>query len=92
MSSYDRLLSLTAGSRSNPVHAQIQFSGTLTAAVAIEAANRCFGHAHGVTVYDPQTATKYRLTKGKAKDITDPDEAIQAELEQMWRNEQAAQH
>lgn len=85
---YEKLLNLTAGSRSNPVHAQIQFSGTLTPEAAVEAAKRAFGHANGVTVKDPDTATTYRLTNGKAKDITDPEEAMQAMIEQEWRNEQ----
>lgn len=89
---HNKLLNLTAGSRSNPVHAQVEFSGTLTPEVAIEAAKRAFGHANGVTVTDPETATTYRLTNGKAKDITDPETAVQAMMEQEWRNEQAAQH
>lgn len=87
---YDKLLSLTAGTRSNPVHAQVQFTGTLTPAVAIEAAKRAFGHANGVTVRDLETATTYRLTNGKAKDITDPEEAMQALEEQEWRKQQSA--
>lgn len=81
-----KLLSLTAGSRSNPVHAQVEFSGTLTADVAIEAAKRAFGHANGVTVRDPETATTFRLTNGKAKNVTDPEQAFYATQDQEWRN------
>lgn len=83
---YEKLLSLTAGPRTNPVHAQVQFSGTLTPEYAIEAAKRAFGHANGVTVTDPETATSYRITNGKAKDVTDPEAAVNAMMEQEWRN------
>jgi len=87
-----RLLNLTAGSRTNPVHAQVEFSGTLTAELAIAVAKRAFGHADGVTVLDPDTATAYRITRGKARNITDPEAAANAIIEQGWRNEQATQH
>jgi hypothetical protein len=67
-------LQCAAGSRENPIHATVQFSGTLTAAIALDAARRAFGHASGVTVTDPRDGTTYRCTAGKARKVKrDPE-------------------
>lgn len=69
MTTYETTLQCTAGNRTNPVHAQVQFSGKLTPAVALDAARRAFGHADGVTVTDNRDGTTYRCTDGKARKI-----------------------
>lgn len=79
---YEKLLNCTAGSRRNPVHVQVEFSGELTPQAAVAAAERAFGHTNGVTVSDPTTAKTYRITRGKAKGITDPERAYAAQMEQ----------
>lgn len=69
------VLSLTAGSRENPVHATVEFEGTLTPKVAVAAAIRAFGHANGVTVSHSRSGISYRCSGGKARKIsTDEDE------------------
>lgn len=67
MTAYETTLQCTAGSRTNPVHANVQFSGKLTSATALDAARRAFGHADGVTVTDSRDGTTYRCTDGKAR-------------------------
>lgn len=71
---HETVLQLTAGTRTNPVHASVEFSGKLTAGLAVDAARRAFGHADGVVVFDSRDGTTYRCSHGKArKSEIDPE-------------------
>ena len=70
----NKILTVTAGPRSNPVTTNVQLNGVLpeerlTPQMARRAARVAFGHSNQVTVWDGPQGRGYRLYKQSARKL-----------------------
>lgn len=63
----NKTIKLVAGKPGNRHYATMQYEGELTPALAIQAAQKAYGHANGVMAWDGDTT--YRITNGRAKKV-----------------------